>query len=201
MPVRHLRRIALAFRRDGLHALFVDCAAGRRGQHHPEAQLRQQRHPEREVLIHVQHAGNAQFAARGLFGGQRLIVEHALELVRHHVRAFFARCGLAQPLFAAVACDVPPSAGEEADRQHTMVRAALTARRPRLPLQAQNVLNRQGRGGGIAAPHRTRPSCRKYPGRRPPRPQAARTRAAPPCCGTCRPARRYAAPVPSDQRV
>ncbi len=143
MAMRHFRRIAFTLRRDGFHALFIHCPAGSRRQDDAEFQCRQQRHPEGEVFIHVQHPGNAQHATGGLFFAQRLIVKQAVQLVGHDVRGFFALCGLSQSLFAAVAGDVPSAAGEKADREHAMIGAALTASRARLPLQRQNLFQRQ----------------------------------------------------------
>ncbi len=144
MTVRELRRIALALRRDGFHALFVYGAARHGRQHDAEAEPFEHRCPEGVVFVHVQHARNAELAARRVFGAQRLTVEHPLELVCYHIRRSVALDGLPESSFAAVAGDVPPSAGEKADGQHAVVRTALTACRASLPAQVKHLLKRQG---------------------------------------------------------
>ena len=98
------------------------------GGHHAEAQLPEKRRPIGVVFIEVQRPRDAQHAARGGVLLQRWIGKEPLALIGGHVRrgAGFSRG--AEGLFAAVARDVPPPAGEGVDREHTVVFAAAAAR-------------------------------------------------------------------------
>ena len=51
------------------------------GDHHLEAERGEQREPERVVLVHVEHAWNADFAAGGLLVGQTTVGEATLVFV------------------------------------------------------------------------------------------------------------------------
>ena len=68
MAVGELGRIAHALARHGLDAALVGRLVGVVGEHHRKAQPREERMPERIVLVHVERARNAHRAARGLVG-------------------------------------------------------------------------------------------------------------------------------------
>ena len=127
VSVGELGGIALGFRRDALHAQLVDRARGERGEDDAEAEVAEERRPERVVFIHVQHARNADLAARRIFRLERGIGEHALTLVGEDIFAGFGSAFAAQGFFAAVAAHMAAAAGEDADREHAVVLAALTA--------------------------------------------------------------------------
>ena len=135
MAVRKLRRIAHAFGRHGLDAFLV---GGRRRvvrDHDAIAQLREEREPERVVLVHVERARNAHGAARSGVGRKRLVVEEAMVLVFVEVRRARTLRGKADALFAAVARDEAAMlagggvAAEVVDREQAVVGATLAARR------------------------------------------------------------------------
>ena len=87
------------------------------GKHHAEAQFREQREPHGVVFIHVQHAGDAYGAARGLVGRERRIVpEQPLVLVVEEVGQAFIRSALARAAFAAVAGHEARAVGEAGSR-------------------------------------------------------------------------------------
>ena len=68
MAVGELGRIAHALARHGLDAALVGRLVGVVGEHHRKAQPREERMPERIVLVHVERTRNAHRAARGLVG-------------------------------------------------------------------------------------------------------------------------------------
>ena len=127
VTVGELGRIALGFRRDALHAQLVDRARGERGEDDAEAEVAEERRPERIVFVHVQYARDADLAARRIFRLERGIGEYALTLVGEDIFAGFGSAFAAQRLFAAVAAHMAAAAGEDADREHAVVLAALTA--------------------------------------------------------------------------
>ena len=127
VTVGELGRIALRFRRNALHAQLVDRARGERGEDDAEAEVAEERRPERVVFIHVQHARDADLAARRIFRLERGIGEHALTLVGEDIFAGFSSAFAVQGFFAAVAAHMAAAAGEDADREHAVVLAALTA--------------------------------------------------------------------------
>ena len=106
VTVAELRRIAHRFGRHGLDARLVGLLRGRVGQHHAPAELREEREPERVVLVLVERARDAHAAARGGAGRKRLVAEQALALVlvevRHRGLALVER---ARALLAAVSRD------------------------------------------------------------------------------------------------
>ncbi len=133
VAVGELGRVAHAFRGHGLDAGLVGFLRRRVGQHHAEAQLREEREPERIVLVHVQRARDAHGAARRVGGCQRLVVEQAAALVFEQVRHVLALVQRARALLAAVAGDEAAAlAGglvlaEVVDRQQAAVGTALAA--------------------------------------------------------------------------
>ena len=143
MTVRKLCRVALGFRRNGLHAQLVNLPGGEGRQHHPEAQLPEEGSPEGIIFVHVQHSGNADDAPLGLFFGQRRIIEEPLTLVEHQVGSLLLLIPAAGALFAPVAADVLPTTGELIHGEHTVVGAAAAAHRGGGIGQVQNIIQRQ----------------------------------------------------------
>ncbi len=126
--MHQLRRIAHGFARNGFHAHLKYRLGGIRGKHHPIAQLRKERKPERVILPHIQHARNADRAFRCLLRRQRLIIEQPVPFVFVKVRRGVLNFLLAQPALAAVARNKTPSAAEMVDCQQAVVCTALTTR-------------------------------------------------------------------------
>ena len=145
MPVRELGGIALGLGRDGLHAQLIDPAVGKRREHHAEAQLPEKRRPIGVVFIEVQRPRDAQHAARGGVLLQRRIGKEPLALIGGHVRRGVGFSRGAEGLFAAVARDVPPPAGEGVDREHAVVFAAAAARGLRAVGQIEDLIEREHR--------------------------------------------------------
>ena len=139
--------VAFAFRGDALHAQGVQLPAGDGGQDHPESQFRKKRVPEGIVFPDVQHPGNADLAPGRVLQGR--VIKDAFELVGRKIGRFFSVGRLSQPLFAPVAGDVPPSAGEGVHRQHAMVFAAVAMGGGGFPFQSERFV--QGRHGGTLA--------------------------------------------------
>ena len=137
VAVRQLRRVAHAFGRHGLDAGLVGFLRGRVGQHHAPAQLREEREPERVVLVHVQRARDAHRTARRVFGCQRrVVVEQTVRLVLEQIRHLLATRCLAKragALLAAVARDEAAVLArdfvfsEVVDGKQAVVRARLAA--------------------------------------------------------------------------
>ena len=126
VAVRELGRIAERVRRHGRHALEVHLGTRLAREHDAVAELREECEPERVVLVHVEHARQADRAARGLL--ERLVVlEEALVLVLVDVR----RVGLlllpADAALAAVAREVLAAVRELLHRDQALVAAAAAA--------------------------------------------------------------------------
>ena len=146
VAVRELGGIALRLRRDALHAQLVDRARGERGENDAEAQVAEERRPVGIVFIHVQHARNADLSARRVFLLERGIGKHTLALVGKEIFTALGGAFTAQRLFAAVAAHMTPPAGEDADREHAVVLAALAARGRGLVGELLDLFKRQHRG-------------------------------------------------------
>ena len=86
MAVHQLRRITDVLGGDGFDAGFEQFVAGTPGDDDLEAEIGEQGEPERVVLVHVEHARNADFAAGRLLVGQAAVGEAALVLVVVQVR-------------------------------------------------------------------------------------------------------------------
>ena len=123
MPVHEFRRIADVFGRDGFDAGFEQFVVGAPGDDDFESEAREQGEPERVVFVHVEHAGYADFAARGLFIGQAAVGEGALvfEVVQVGPVAAFA-FGVAAA-FAPVAGHIARSVVECGDGELAVVLA------------------------------------------------------------------------------
>ena len=119
--MHQLRRIAHGFARNGFHAHLKYRLGGIRGKHHPIAQLRKERKPERVILPHIQHARNADRAFRCLLRRQRLIIKQPVPFVFVKVRRGVLNFFLAQPALTTVARDETPSAAEMVDCQQAVV--------------------------------------------------------------------------------
>ena len=77
---------------------------------------------------------------------ERGIGKHALALVGKEIFAALGGAFTAQRLFAAVAAHMTPPAGEDADREHAVVLAALAARGRGLVGELLDLFERQHRG-------------------------------------------------------
>ena len=143
MPVGELGGIALGLGGDGLHAALVEPAAGKRGELHLKAQLLKEGGPEGVVFVHIQYPRDADHAARRVF--KRGIVEHALLLVRHHVRRAVLVAVAAQAALTAVAGYVPAPAGEFVDREQAVVLAPAAAGRRRRVGEGGDLIEREHR--------------------------------------------------------
>ena len=98
-------RVAHAFAGHGLDARLVGLLRGRVGQHHAEAQLREEREPEGVVLVQVERPRDAHRSTRRFLNRQRFVAEQALALVLVQVRHVLRFVERACALFAAVARD------------------------------------------------------------------------------------------------
>ena len=93
------------------------------GDHHLEAERGEQREPERVVLVHVEHAWNADFAAGCVFVGESAVSEATLVLVIVEVRAIGTLLFRVSASFAAVAGHVAGSVLEGGDGELAVVLA------------------------------------------------------------------------------
>ncbi len=107
VAVAELGRIAHALGRHRLDARLVGLLRRRIAQHHAPAQLREEREPERVVLVHVQRTRDADAAAGRVLRGERLVVEQAVRLVLEQVGHVGGVAALAEALalLAAVTGD------------------------------------------------------------------------------------------------
>ena len=148
VPVRELRGVAHGLGRHGLRAGLVRLARRLVAQHHAEAQLREERVPERVVLVHVQRARDAHGAARGLVGRQALAVKQQAVLELKEVRCLgLLAPGLAGALLAAVARDEAAAVAKAVDRQQAVVRAPAAVGVGVLHLQVVDLFAREQAGG------------------------------------------------------
>ena len=132
VAVRDFRRIAERVGWHGRHALVVHLCCRLARQLHAVAEIREEREPERIVLVHVQHARNADRAALRVF--ERLIVaEETAVLVLVDVRRLvLVRLLAADAALAAVAREILAAVREFLHRDQALVAAALAAVRARL---------------------------------------------------------------------
>ena len=125
VAVHQLGRVADVLGGDRLDARFEQFMAGTPGDHDLEAQRGEQREPERIVLIHVEHARDADLAAGGLLVGEPAVGEAPLVLVVVQVRPVGTLLLGVAAAFAAVAGHVARAVGECGDRQLAVVLAQL----------------------------------------------------------------------------
>ncbi|CED90575.1 Hypothetical protein AAM4_0743 [Actinomyces succiniciruminis] len=125
-----LGRVAHVLGGDGVHALLEQLVVGAARQHDAEAQLGEDREPQRVVLVHAQHPGYADLAAGVLPLAQAPVGEGAPVLVV--VQVGHVGLGLAALLggatLAAVAGHVPLAVVEGGDGQLAVVLAQLAHR-------------------------------------------------------------------------
>ena len=127
VAVAHLGRIAHALGRHGLDARLVGLLARLVGQLHAKAQARKERMPEGVVLVHIERAGNADGAARGLVGAQDLAVKEQLVFLFEEVGDLGLLLFVAGTLLAAVAGNEAPAATKVVDGKLAVVRATAAA--------------------------------------------------------------------------
>ena len=151
MAVGNLCGIALRLRGDGLNAELVNLSGRNRREYHTEAEFTEEDRPERVVLVEIQHAGNADGAARCLILGERLNVEEAVHLVVEEVRDFLFLPVQTEAALAAVARDEAATAAELVHGEHALVVTTLTAGHGGLILQRNDFVERQ-HGGRLVLP-------------------------------------------------
>ena len=122
VAVAKLGRVADGLGGHGLDAGLVGLAVGLVGENDAEAQLGEERVPERVVLVHVEGARNAHGAAGGLLLGEHRTVKEQLVLVLKQVGGVVlgALAG-ARALLAAVARDEAVALAEVVDGQQAVV--------------------------------------------------------------------------------
>ena len=145
VAVGELGRVAHALGGHGLDAGVVGLAARLVAHDDREAQLGEERVPERVVLVHVERARDAHRAARGLVGGQDLAVEDEVVL----------------ELEVGFPC-VVDGLVDLGTRDVGSLEAAAPLRSLLLTLDRdERRRRRRRRGRGRAGPHRRRPWCRR----------------------------------------
>ena len=126
VAVCNLGRVAERVGRHRRHALEVHLRARLAREHDAVAELREEREPERVVLVHVEHARQADRAAHGLL--ERLVVlEQTLVLVLVDVRRVGVLLLAADAALAAVAREVLAAVRELLHRDQALVAAAAAA--------------------------------------------------------------------------
>ena len=146
MTVHELCRIAERVGGHSRHALVVHLRARFAGDLHAVAEEREEREPERIVLIHIEHARDADGAARRMLE-RPIVAEQPIVFIAVDIR----RLRLVRPLaadaaLAAVAREVFAAVGESLHRDEAFVPAAAAAVRARLDIEMAQFLRReQGR--------------------------------------------------------
>ena len=137
VAVGKLCRIARGLGRHGLNAHVVRLCGGLVGQNDREAQLSEERVPERIVLVHVQRARNANGAARCLICRKRLAIKQQLILERKEIwrLVLLGTTLLTSAFLATVTGDKPVAAAKVVDSKHAAVRADAAVRVGKLDLQ------------------------------------------------------------------
>ena len=149
MPVDELGRVAHVLRGDGLHAGLEEVMVGASRNHDTEAQRGEHREPERVVLVHAEHARDADVAAERLFLGEAAVSEDPLVLpvvevgqIRLLGDALQGRAAL-----AAVARHVALAVGERRDGHLAVVLTQAAGLAGRVHAEALEGLDRgEGRG-------------------------------------------------------
>ena len=149
VSVDELGRVAHVLRGDGLHARLEQVVVGAARNHDAEAQSGEHREPERVVLVHAEHARDADVAAERLFFGEAAVAEDPLVLpvvevgqLRLLGHALQGRAAL-----AAVAGHVTLAVGERRDRHLAVVLAQAAGLAGRVHAEALEGLDRgEGRG-------------------------------------------------------
>ena len=131
MTMRQLSRVAERIRRNRRHSFIIQFRTGFAGKHDLIPQEGQERKPERIVLIHVQHARDADTPARRMLQ-RTIIAEYAFIFVPINIRRLFPACLLAaNAALAAVAGKIFAAIGKFLHRNQTLISAALAAIRTR----------------------------------------------------------------------
>ena len=132
-----LCRIAGGLGRHGLDTRVVRFCGGLVGQNDREAQLGEERVPERIVLVHVQRARNTNGAAWSLVCGKRLAVKQQLVLERKEVWCLdlLGATLLTCAFLATVTGDKPVAAAKIVDSKHAAVGADAAVSVGKLDLQ------------------------------------------------------------------
>ena len=151
MAVAHLCRVAHALGRHGLDARLVGLLARLVGQLHAKAQARKERVPEGVVLVHVERAGDADGAARGLVGTQDLTVKEQLVFLFEEVRGLGLLLFVAGTLLAAVAGNEAPTAAKIVDGELAVVGATAAADVLLRHGKVRDVLGRKDGRGAVGA--------------------------------------------------
>ena len=123
MAVHQFGRIADVLGGDRFDAGLEQLVRATAGNHYLEAERSEQCEPERIVLIHVEHAWNADFATGGLLVGEPAVGEAALVLVVVQVRPVGALLFGVAAAFAAVAGHIARAVLESGDGELAVVLA------------------------------------------------------------------------------
>ena len=158
VAVGKLRRIAHAFGGHRLNARLVRCLRRRVRCDNAEAQLREEREPERVVLVHIESTRNTHRTALRLFDGKRrVIVEQALGLVIVEIRHVLRLIMRTRALLAAVTRDETTALARKLilakviHRKQTGIRASLTTHRLVRRRQRLNLLQRKDGGSATGS--------------------------------------------------
>ena len=151
VPVDELGRVAHVLRGDGLHARLEQVVVGTARNHDAEAQRGEHREPERVVLVHAEHARDADVAAERLFLGEAAVSEDPLVLpvvevgqvglLRHALQGCAA--------LAAVARHVALAVGERRDGHLAVVLAQAAGLARGVDAEALEGLDRRERRGPL----------------------------------------------------
>ena len=150
VAVGELGRVAHALGGHGLDAGVVRGRGGLVGQHDREAQLGEERVPERVVLVHVERARDAHGAAGRLLRGEDRAVKEQLVLeVKEVGGVVFLGAAAARALLAAVAGDEAAAAAKVVDREQAVVGAAPAVDVGVLDLEVVDLLAGEQPGGAV----------------------------------------------------
>ena len=125
VSVHKFGRIANVFGCDGFDASFEQFVRASSGNHHFEAERGEQCEPERIVLVHVEYARNADFAAGCFLVGESAVGEATLVLVIVEVRSIGTLLFRVSASLAAVTGHVTGSVLEGGDGELAVVLAQL----------------------------------------------------------------------------
>ena len=151
VSVDQLGRVAHVLRGDGLHTGFEEVVVGATRDHDAETELGQHREPEGVVLVHAEHARDADIAAERLFLGEAAVSEDPLVLpvvevgqvglLRHALQGCAA--------LAAVARHVALAVGERRDGHLAVVLAQAAGLARGVDAEALKGLDRRERRGPL----------------------------------------------------
>ena len=150
MTVHELCRIAERVGGHSRHALVVHLRARFAGDLHAVAEEREEGEPERIILVHIEHARNADGAARRMLE-RPVVAEQPLVFIAVDIRRLrLVRFLTADAALAAVAREIFAAVGEFLHCDETFIPAAAAAVRARLDIEMAQFLRRE-QGGFLIA--------------------------------------------------